>query len=135
MVRLKRSKVLALQRCWEEGRNVSTKSADSRGKFLQRVKCAQFSLILSVCLGILLYQAGQCLKRYTLKATGTADKYVHIVNTSFPVLDLCPSDNYDATVLKVSGTQVKSKKTYTQRNLSFLSSSKVNGFVSLYIIL
>ena len=102
MVVLKKKKLEALQAWQEENNAVKVKRPSSptfAGHILKRIKWVQFSLILSVCLGILIYQGSQCVRRFISKSTGTADKYVHISNTSFPVLDLCPSANYNSTVL------------------------------------
>lgn len=68
---------------------------------LKTIKKAQYGIIFVVCTAVLLFQVGQCAFKYLDKETGTADKYVHVSNTSFPELTICPTYPYREDVLQV----------------------------------
>ena len=74
----------------------------ARLRIIQRF---QFAIIFVVCTGILVFQAGQCAFKYLDKETGTADKYVHVSNASFPELSICPTYPYRLDVLQANGVE------------------------------
>ena len=61
---------------------------------LKTIKRVQNVLIVIICTSVLAFQIGQCSFKYLDKETGTADKYVHVSNTSFPELTVCPTYPY-----------------------------------------
>ena len=73
-----------------------------------RVKKVQFFLILAICAGILAFQIAECVKKYNVRATATGDKYVHVTNTSFPVMTICPTYPYKLNRLNFHGIKTKS---------------------------
>ena len=48
------------------------------------------------------------MRKYLDKSTGTADKYVHVSLTSFPVMTICPTYPYRIDALKDNGVETKS---------------------------
>ena len=66
-------------------------------------KRCQFWIILSVCTGILLYQATRCVEKYLAYSTGTGDTYVDIKTTSFPELTICSSKSYKLDIAQENG--------------------------------
>ena len=47
------------------------------------------------------------MEKYIDKSTGTADKYVHVSKTSFPVMTICPTYPYNINALNQFGIDVK----------------------------
>ena len=72
---------------------------------LKSLKRFQYGLIFIVCTAVLLFQVGQCAFKYLDKETGTADKYVHVSNASFPELSICPTYPYKLDVLQANGIE------------------------------
>ena len=72
------------------------------------MKKTQFFIILFISTGILCFQTAQCVDKFFLKATGTADKYVHVSKTSFPILTVCPTYPYKLDRLQHHGVETKS---------------------------
>lgn len=77
----------------------------NHAKHLKRV---QYAFVLLFCTGVLLFQTFQCVEKYLLKSTGTADKYVHVSKTSFPVMTICPTYPYKLDRLQYHGVMTKS---------------------------
>ncbi|TRY74726.1 hypothetical protein TCAL_14549 [Tigriopus californicus] len=88
--------------------NPNPKSEPSPDLTWGRVKQCQFFTILFVCVGILIFQASQCVIKYLDASTGTGDKYVHVARTSFPVMTICPSYPYKLDRLQYHGIMTKS---------------------------
>ncbi len=70
-----------------------------------RVKKLQFFAIFAVCAGLLTFQIVQCAIKYAKHSTGTADNYVHVAETDFPDLTLCPTVGYKLDRLSHHGIQ------------------------------
>lgn len=76
---------------------------------MNNVKKFQFFIIFLVCMAILAFQTAQCVDKYLEKSTGTADKYVHVSKTSFPIMTICPTYPYKLTKLKEHGLNTKNE--------------------------
>ncbi len=68
-----------------------------------RVKKVQFTAILFLCMGILVFQCAQCVRKLLAFKTGTADKYSHVSSAAFPDLTLCPPYPYRDDRLEYHG--------------------------------
>ena len=94
-------------------RNVSAKSRANLGQFfrghLTTIKRIQYAVIFVICTLVLLIQVAKCVEKYLYKSTGTADKYVHITQTSFPELTICPTYPYKLDVLQQNGISDRKK--------------------------
>lgn len=88
--------------------NSSPKSQQNYDITCGRVKQCQFFTILIICVGILIFQASQCVIKYLEESTGTGDKYVHVARTSFPVMTICPAYPYKLDRLQHHGIMTKS---------------------------
>ena len=86
----------------DEGSNFLQRLVKSK---LKSIKRAQYGIIFLVCSAVLFFQCGQCALKYLDKETGTADKYVHVSNVSFPELTICPTYPYREDVLKENGIE------------------------------
>ena len=75
---------------------------------LKHLKRVQFGIVLLFCTSVLLFQTLQCVDKYLAKSTGTADKYVHVSKTSFPVMTICPTYPYHLDRLQKHGLETKS---------------------------
>jgi hypothetical protein len=75
---------------------------------LKTIKRLQYAIIYVVCTSVLLFQIGQCAFKYLDKNTGTADTYVHVSNTTFPVLTICPTYPYKLDVIQQNGIETLS---------------------------
>ena len=71
------------------------------------VKKFQFLVILIICTGTLCFQAAKCVEKYMDRNTGTADKYVHVSKTSFPVMTVCSTYPYKLERLQSHGMSIK----------------------------
>ena len=74
--------------------------------FLRRhlvgIKRLQYAIIIITCSAVLITQIVECVNKYLAKNTATADKYVHVSKTAFPVLTICPTYPYKLDVLQAS---------------------------------
>ncbi len=91
-------------------------------KIVNAKRC-QFILIFVVCFGILMYQIGQCVHKFTQANTATGDKYIHVSMTNFPELTICPAYPYDMERLRLhnvtrSGLQWHAMWVSNQPNIS-----------------
>ena len=91
-----------------ERKTLSQFAADKIRQKWSRVKKIQFILILGISTGILCFQVIECVKKYNLRSTATADKYVHVSNASFPVMTICPTYPYKLDRLNYHGVATRS---------------------------
>lgn len=96
---------------------------------LKEIKKGQYGIIFVVCTAVLLFQVGQCAFKYLDKETGTADKYVHVSNTSFPELTICPTYPYREDVLQANGIN---KAWDVQFGASWISNDSTKSALEFY---
>lgn len=96
---------------------------------LRSIKKFQYGLIFVVCTAVLLFQVGQCALKYLDKETGTADKYVHVSNTSFPELTICPTYPYREKILQENGIE---RKWDVQFGASWISNDTTKSALEFY---
>ena len=73
------------------------------GNNLKWIKRIQFSLIICLCFGILVYLIIKNIGKFLEFNVGTADKYVLTTEAAFPELTICPSYPYKLDVLQRNG--------------------------------
>lgn len=71
--------------------------------WIQWLKRCQYFSILTISVSLLTYEVYQCVNKFYLHETGTADKYVQLANTEFPQMSVCPSVSYRLDQLKKFG--------------------------------
>ena len=95
---------------------------------LKIIKRSQYVLIFVVCSVVLFFQVAQCAWKYLDKETGTADKYVHVSNASFPELTICPTYPYRLNVVQANGISTLSEVQFGAKWISNDTSKSVTDF-------
>lgn len=80
--------------------------------WIQRLNKCQYFSILAISVSLLSYEIFQCLRKYHLQETGTADMYVHLSKTNFPQMTVCPTNSYQLDKLKNFGIPTQSAIQY-----------------------
>ena len=89
------------------GREPAQFKDDPKTSMLSGCKKLQFLIILIICTAVLFFQSAKCVEKYVERNKGTADKYVHISKTSFPVMTVCPTYPYKLERLWYHGIEIK----------------------------
>ena len=76
---------------------------------LVAIKRIQYAIIIIGCSVVLIFQVGKLAEKYLDKNTGTADKYEHVSEISFPELTICPTYPYKLDQLQRNGIAGRNK--------------------------
>ena len=110
------------------------KCSNCVGNNLKWIKRIQFSLIICLCFGILVYLIIKNIGKFLEFSVGTADKYVLTTEAAFPELTICPSYPYKLDVLQKNGISSRHDIQFHSEWISKDSKITPQKFFSEFII-